>query len=180
MSELAARQLIQQGASSILVTNRTHERAVKLAQEYKGQVIRFEDLYATADQADIIITSTGAPHAIFRREHGQQFMQRRRNRPMFFIDIAVPRDVDSGMNRVEGIFLYDIDDLQSVAASHMADRAREAEEAESIVTREVDRYQQKLQTLNVVPTIVQLQRSVEELRQAELRRMQARLQTAHA
>ncbi len=177
MSELAARQLIQQGASSILVTNRTHDRAVKLAQEYKGQVIRFEDLYATADQADIIITSTGAPHAIFRREHGQQFMQRRKNRPMFFIDIAVPRDVDAGMNRVEGIFLYDIDDLQSVAASHMADRAREAEEAESIVTREVDRYQQKLQTLNVVPTIVQLQRSVEELRQAELRRMQARLQT---
>ena len=177
MSELAARQLIQQGASSILVTNRTHERAVKLAQVYKGQVIRFEDLYATADQADIIITSTGAPHAIFRKEHGQQFMQRRRHRPMFFIDIAVPRDVDPAMNRVEGIFLYDIDDLQSVAASHLADRAREAEQAESIVTREVDRYQQKLQTLNVVPTIVDLQRSVEVLRQAELRRMQARLQS---
>jgi glutamyl-tRNA reductase len=177
MSELAARQLIQQGASSILVTNRTHERAVKLAQVYKGQVIKFEDLYATADQADIIITSTGAPHAIFRKEHGQQFMQRRRNRPMFFIDIAVPRDVDPGMNRVEGVFLYDIDDLQSVAASHLADRAREAEQAESIVTREVDRYQQKLQTLNVVPTIVDLQRSVEDLRQTELRRMQTRLQT---
>jgi glutamyl-tRNA reductase len=177
MSELAARQLIQQGASSILVTNRTHERAVKLAETYHGRVIRYEELYATADQADIIITSTGAPHAIFRREHGQQFMQRRRNRPMFFIDIAVPRDVDPAMGKVEGIFLYDIDDLQSVAASHLADRAREAEQAESIVTREVDRYQQKLQTLNVVPTIVELQRSVEELRQAELRRMQSRLQS---
>ena len=144
---------------------------------FKGRAIQFEDLYATADQADIIITSTGAPHPIFHAEHGHVFMHKRRNRPMFFIDIAVPRDVDPRMNRIEGIFVYDIDDLQSVAASHIAERSREAEHAESIVAGEVSRYHQKLQTLNVVPAIVGLQESAEEIRQAEIRRAHSRLQS---
>ena len=177
MSELAARHLLQQGAGAILVANRTHERARQMAEVFKGRAIQFEDLYATADQADIIITSTGAPHPIFHPEHGHLFMQRRRNRPMFFIDIAVPRDVDPRMNKIEGIFVYDIDDLQSVAASHLAERSREAENAESIVTAEVNRYHQKLQTLNVVPAIVGLQESAEVIRQAELSRAHSRLQS---
>src|SRR5271170_4536659 len=105
MSELAARHLMQQGADSIFVTNRTHDRAVRLAQNFEGHAVRFDDLYATADQADIIITSTGSQEHIFRREHGQQFLHKRRNRPMFFIDIAVPRDIDPEINRVDGVFL---------------------------------------------------------------------------
>jgi len=177
MSELAARHLMQQGAGSILVANRTHDRALRIAESFHGKAILFEDLYSVADQADIIITSTGAPHAIFRPEHGQRFLQRRRNRPMFFIDIAVPRDVDPRMNELEGIFVYDIDDLQSVTASHMAERSREAEHAESIVTAEVERFQQRLQTLDVVPAIVGIQQSAEEIRQAELLRAHSRLQT---
>jgi glutamyl-tRNA reductase len=177
MSELAARHLLAHGATSILVTNRTHDRAVRLAGAFDGRVIRFEDLYATADQADIIITSTGSPHPIFRREHGQLFMQRRRNRPMFFIDIAVPRDVDPAMNRVDGAFLYDIDDLQTVATSNLAYRSREAADAESIVAREVERYHERGLTLDVVPTIVGLQAATEEIRQAELRRAQTKLQS---
>ncbi len=80
-----------------------------------------------------MISSTGAPHPIFRREHGQAFLQRRRNRPMFFIDIAVPRDVDPAMDKLEGIFVYDIDDLQAVAAAHMAERSREAGDAETLI-----------------------------------------------
>ena len=180
MGELAARHLLQQGAGAIFVANRTHERAVRIADTFHGRAIRFEDLHKTADQADIIITSTGAAHPIFRREHGQLFMQKRRNRPMFFIDIAVPRDVDPGMNRIEGIFVYDIDDLQSVAASHLAERTREAENAESIVAGEVERYHEKLQTLNVVPAIVGIQQSAEEIRQMELRRAHARLQSLTA
>ena len=84
------------GCASIFVANRTYERAIGLAQKFNGQAIKFEDLYATCDRADIVITSTGAPHAIFRREHGEQFLARRKNRPMFFIDIAVPRDVSPG------------------------------------------------------------------------------------
>jgi glutamyl-tRNA reductase len=175
MSELAARHLVQQGAGAILVSNRTHERARRMADQFKGRVIPYEQLYEAASEADIVISSTGAPHPIFRREHGQAFMQRRRNRPMFFIDIAVPRDVDPAMGKLEGVFVYDIDDLQAVAAAHMAERSREASDAEALIAGEVERFQQKQRTVNVAPAIVALQRHAEEIRQAELRRIQARL-----
>ena len=122
MCELAARHLLAHGASKIYVANRTYERAVALAEKFNGEAIPFEQLYDTVTQADIVISSTGAPHAIFRKEHGEQFLRRRRNRPMFFIDIAVPRDVDPEMNKLDGIFVYDIDDLQQVVSSHVADR----------------------------------------------------------
>jgi glutamyl-tRNA reductase len=175
MSELAARHLVQQGAGAILVTNRTLERARQLAEPFNGRVIPFEQLYETATEADIVISSTGAPHPIFRREHGQQFMHRRRNRPMFFIDIAVPRDVDPAMNKVEGIFVYDIDDLQAVAASHIAERQTQAGDAEALINAEVDRFHQRRRAVNVAPAIVSLQHQAEEIRQNELRRMHARL-----
>jgi glutamyl-tRNA reductase len=177
MSELAARHLIQQGATSILVANRTQSRAEQIAKEFNGQVIPFDQIYEQADRADIVITSTGAPQKIFGRSHGQHFLHRRRNRPMFFIDIAVPRDVDPGMNEVDGCFVYDIDDLQQVAQANLADRSREAEAAEAIVTREVDKYLQRLQTLNAVPAIQSLQQYAEAIRQAELRRSQSKLAT---
>jgi glutamyl-tRNA reductase len=180
MSELAARHLIQQGASSILVANRTQSRAEKIASTFSSSsvltaVIPFEALYEQADRADIVITSTGAPEKIFGRSHGQHFLQRRRNRPMFFIDIAVPRDVDPRMNEVEGCFVYDIDDLQQVAAANLADRSREAEAAENIVSREVDKYQERLQSRDAVPAIKALQQQAEELRQTELARSQSKL-----
>lgn len=171
MSELAARHLIQRGASHIFVANRTHERAALLAAQFGGHVVRFEDLHSRADLADIVITSTGSPMPIFLPEHGAQFLQRRRNRPMFFIDIAVPRDVDPEMNRVEGVFLYDIDDLQSVADSNRSGRAKQAEQAEAIVAEEVERYQRHLNTLDAVPTIRELQQSMETMRQTELRKL---------
>jgi glutamyl-tRNA reductase len=175
MSELAARHLVQQGAGAILVTNRTLERARRMAETFQGQVIPFDQLYDAASQADIVISSTGAPHPIFRREHGQAFLHRRRNRPMFFIDIAVPRDVDPEMGKLEGIFVYDIDDLQHVAAAHMAERSREATDAEALIAGEVERFQQRLLTVNVAPAIVALQHQAEEIRQAELKRAQPRL-----
>jgi glutamyl-tRNA reductase len=175
MSELAARHLLAHGCGSIFVANRTYDRAVHLADKFHGQAIRFEDLYSTCDRADIVITSTGAPHAIFRREHGEQFLSKRRNRPMFFIDIAVPRDVDPAMNKLDGIFVYDIDDLQQAVASHVSDRRKEAERAEAIVNLEVERFQARLQTLDVVPTIVSLQDHLETIRQAEIDRVRGRL-----
>jgi glutamyl-tRNA reductase len=180
MSELAARHLIQQGASSILVTNRTQSRAEKITADFSSltvhtEAIPFEALYEQADRADIVITSTGAPQKIFGRSHGQHFLHRRRNRPMFFIDIAVPRDVDPRMNEVEGCFVYDIDDLQQVAAANLADRSREAATAESIVSREVDKYQERLQSRDAVPAIKALQQHAEQLRQAELARSQSKL-----
>ena len=175
MSELAARHLVQQGAGAILVSNRTQERARVMAEEFKGRVIPFEKLYEAASEADIVISSTGAPHPIFRREHGQAFMQRRKNRPMFFIDIAVPRDVDPEMGKLEGVFVYDIDDLQAVAAAHMAERSRVASDAETLTAGEVERFQQRQRTVNVAPAIVALQRQAEEIRLTELKRVQARL-----
>jgi len=180
MSELAARHLVQQGAGAILVTNRTLERARRMAESFAGQVIPFEQLYDAASQADIVISSTGAPHPIFRREHGQAFMHRRRNRPMFFIDIAVPRDVDPAMGKLEGIFVYDIDDLQAVAAAHMVERSREATDAEALIATEVERFHQRLLTVNVAPAIVALQQQAEEIRQAEMRRAQTRLASLNA
>jgi glutamyl-tRNA reductase len=176
MSEQAARHLMNQGAGSVLVANRTHERAEQLAQRFGGRAIRFDDLYSSADQADIIITSTGASRPVFRREHAQHFLQQRRGRPMFFIDIAVPRDVDPEVNKLDGIFLYDIDDLQSVAGSHLKERSREAELAEAMILAEVDKYQRRLHALNVAPEIVRLQQSAEQIRLGEMRRLGSRLQ----
>ena len=175
MSELAARHLLAHGAASIFVANRTYDRAVALAKKFNGQAIQFDQLYDTCDRADIVITSTGAPHAIFRPEHGELFLARRRNRPMFFIDIAVPRDVDPGLNKLDGIFVYDIDDLQQAVSAHVADRKKEAERAEAIVRIEVERFQARLQTLDVVPTIVSLQDHLETIRQAEIDRVRGRL-----
>jgi glutamyl-tRNA reductase len=103
------------------------------------------------------------------------FLARRKNRPMFFIDIAVPRDVDPAMNKLDGIFVYDIDDLQQAVATHVADRRKEAERAEAIVATEVDRFQARIQTLDVVPTIVSLQDHLETIRQAEIDRVRGRL-----
>jgi glutamyl-tRNA reductase len=200
MSDLAARHLIQQGATSILVTNRTHERAAQMAAQIANQiatqlasgpvasdtaaiactteVIPFDQIYAQAARADIVLTSTGSEQPIFLRSHGQSFLERRRNRPMFFIDIAVPRDVDPLMNQVEGCFVYDIDDLQHVAAAHLADRGRESAAAESIVTREVELYLERLQSRDAVPAIVALQHSAEALRQSEIERTAAKLAAA--
>ncbi len=192
MSELAARHLIQQGATSILVTNRTQQKAAQIAGQIADQiseqiahspaavactteVIPFERLHEQADRADIVITSTGAEGHIFTRAQGQQLVERRRHRPMFFIDIAVPRDVDPRVNDVEGCFVYDIDDLQQVAASHLADRSRESAAAERIVSNEVEKYQERLQSLDVVPAIVALQQNAEAMRQAELARSAKRL-----
>jgi len=175
MSELAARHLMAHGCESIFVSNRTYDRAVGLAHKFNGQAIRFDDLYEQCDRADIVITSTGSPQAIFRREHGEQFLSRRKNRPMFFIDIAVPRDVSPEMGKLDGIFTYDIDDLQQAVTTHVADRSKEAERAEAIIASEVERFEARQHTLDVVPTIVSLQDHLETIRQAEIDRVRGRL-----
>jgi len=175
MCELSARHLKQQGVGTILVTNRTLERAERMAEPFAGKVIPYDQLYEVASQADIVITSTSAPHHIFGPAHGQKFMQRRRNRPMFFVDLAVPRDVDPAMGKLEGIFVYDIDDLQGVAATHMAERSREAADAETLIAVELERFHVRQRAVNAAPAIVALQRQAEEIRQGEMRRVQVRL-----
>lgn len=175
MSELAARHLLAKGAGPIFVANRTYDRAQSLAEKFGGSAVRFDDLHRQCEQADIVITSTGSPVAIFRREHGELFLSRRRNRPMFFIDIAVPRDVDPEMNKLDGIFVYDIDDLQEAISSHVEGRQQEAQRAERIIEHEVERFQVRVHSLRLTPTIVSLQDQFETIRQAELDRVRGRL-----
>jgi glutamyl-tRNA reductase len=175
MCELAARHLLTHGAGALLVSNRTYDRALHLAGRFNGQAVPFEQLYDSVDRADIVITSTGAPDVLFRKEHGERFLHRRRNRPMFFIDIAVPRDVDSAMNDLDGIFVYDIDDLQAVVGANLGNRAEEAARAEALIEEEVERFVARIQAAAVVPTIVSLQEHLETIRQAEIDRVRGRL-----
>lgn len=189
MSDLAARHLIQQGATTLLVSNRTEARAEKIADALRTPtittgVIPFEQLHSQSHRADIIITSTGlaamGEAQIFDPEQARALVHRRRNRPVFFIDIAVPRDVDPAVNELEGCFVYDIDDLQQVAQENRILRGREARTAESIVELEADRYGERLAQMPATEAIKQLQLSAEALRGAELARTAQRLASLNA
>ena len=170
MGELAAKHLRRNGVSSVLVTNRTFERAVELAKIFEGAAVPFEHIAEHMDHADIVITSTGAPHFIITKPMAEQLIHRRKNKPVFFIDIAVPRDVDPSVNDLDNIFLYDIDDLQQVVDSNMKERLNEATRAEEIVDHEVHAFCMRLNEREVVPTIVQLRDAVEKVRRDEIER----------
>ena len=168
MSELAAKHLTHSGVSRVLVWNRTYHRAVELAEVFKGEAILPEELFKHIEQADIIISSTGSPHFILQREDGERIIHLRKNHPVFIIDIAVPRDVDPEINKVNNIFLYDIDDLRNVVDANLRQRQREAQSAEDIVRQEVESFVQHSQTLDVAPTIVRLREHWESVRLEEL------------
>lgn len=179
MSDLAARHLIQQGATTLLVSNRTESRAERIADSLRNPaittgVIPFQQLHEQSHRADIIITSTGAGQ-IFTPSQARALLSRRRNRPVFFIDIAVPRDVAPEVNSVEGCFVYDIDDLQQVAQGNRAGRSREADAAEQIVAAEVARYTERLAQAPATEAIKQLLADAEATRQAEVARSLSRL-----
>lgn len=175
MAELAARHLIAHGAHKIVFTNRTPDRAAQMAEAFGGEAVPFDRLYETAIHADIVLTSTGAPEPLFRKEHGERMLKERRNRPMFFIDIAVPRNVHPDVNKLDGMFVYDIDALQTVAAGNTAERKKEAARAEEIIEVEVERFASRMMSLRVVPTILSLQEQCETIRQAEIDRIRGRL-----
>ncbi len=170
MGELAAKHLRRAGASSVLVTNRTFERAVELAKVFEGAAVPFEHFTDHMAGADIVITSTGAPHFIIGKNLAEQVIHRRKNKPIFFIDIAVPRDIDPAVNQIDNAFLYDIDDLQQVIDANLQERFKEARRAEQIVDDEVEAFCLKMQTRDVVPTIVQLRESLEKVRRDEIER----------
>ncbi|MBW2057140.1 MAG: glutamyl-tRNA reductase [Deltaproteobacteria bacterium] len=170
MCELAARHLVTRGASRVTVTNRTAERAHQLARMFGGDVLPFDRLTDALRAADIIITSTASPGYLIRYDDMAGIIKARRNRSMFFIDIAVPRDVDPRVNSIENVYLYDIDDLQGVADANMRDRRKEAEKAEEIVEREVARFCQWYRSLETVPTVRLLRDKFESIRQGELKK----------
>jgi glutamyl-tRNA reductase len=168
MCELAAKHFINSGVRGVMVTNRTYERAVKLAEEFAGKAINYEDLFDQLHKADIILSSTGAPHFIIKPKDIEEVIQRRKLKPMFFIDIAVPRDIDPQVNNVENVYLYTVDDLNGVVATNLQQRAEEAKKAEAIVEQEVGQFFKWLSSLEVTPTIVALRSKFEEIRRTEL------------
>ena len=175
MSELAARHLRRSGAPAVFVANRTYEKAVEMAARFEGRAAPFEQIFDFLPLVDIVISSTGAPGFIITRERAQALMGTRKNRPMFLIDIAVPRDIDPEVNRIDNMFLYDIDDLQQVADANKRQREREAERAEAIVEAEVERMIERLKAHDVAPTIVSLQAELDRIRRSEVERHRARL-----
>jgi glutamyl-tRNA reductase len=175
MSELAARHLRRSGAAHIFVTNRTHERAQELAALFQGTPVEYQRFLAMLPEVDILITSSGAPHYILTREEMQRVISARRNKPMFLIDIAVPRNIEPSVNEVDNVFLYDIDDLQEVVNANLRERIKEAERAEELVGQEVERMMARLKVQEVAPTIVSLQEQLEQIRSAELERVRRKL-----
>ncbi len=167
-AELAARHLVQQGVTSVFIANRTSERAERLAQALQAKAIPWEAFPEHLIYTDIVISSTSAPHPIIDPAMVREALRARRSRPMFFIDIAVPRDVDPAVNTLENVFLYDIDDLQNVVQENRRVRQREALAAEELVWREVRHFQQWLTGRDAVPTIVALRQHAEAIRLQEL------------
>jgi glutamyl-tRNA reductase len=175
MSELATRHLRRSGASHIFVTNRTFERASELAAQFHGTPVEYERFSAILPEVDIVITSSGAPHYIIDREMMQRVITSRRNKPMFLIDIAVPRNIEPSVNEIDNVFLYDIDDLQEVVNANLRERLKEAERAEDIVSQEVERMAARLMVQEVAPTILSLQGQLEQIRGAELEKAKRKL-----
>ncbi|NCO65175.1 MAG: glutamyl-tRNA reductase [Candidatus Aquicultor secundus] len=168
MIELTATHLLSNGVSNVIVTNRTYERAESLARKYNGVAVRFNDFVDQMVHADIVISSTGAPHYVVTKDHVSFVMQKRKNKPIFFIDIAVPRDIDPSAAKIYNVFAYDIDDLDSVVQTNLEERKKAATIAEEIVEHEVLSFSSWLATLEVAPTIASLRRMAEEIRQKEL------------
>ncbi len=175
MSELAARHLRRAGAARILVANRTRERAVEMAKLFDGTVVDYDRFLDFLPEVDILIASSGAPHYIVKKQDVRRAVEARRNRPVFLIDIAVPRNIEPAVNELDNVFLYDIDDFQDVVDENLRGRLREAEEAEDIIEEEVRGMVARLKIREVAPTIVSLQQQLEEIRAGELERCQAKL-----
>jgi len=168
MSELSARYLVNQGANSVRVLNRTFEHAAELAAKLGGTPVSFEDRWQHMVEADIVISSTSCPHTILAREEAEAIAAQRNGRPLCLIDIAVPRDIDPGVKNVSGVFLYDIDDLEGVVKHNAGERELAAEDAQKIVLSEVKEFRRKLAAERIVPTIIALRLRLDEICRQEL------------
>jgi len=168
MAELAVDHLIRHKAGTIFVANRTLERGMALARRFKGQAVRLEEITEELKNVDIIISSTGAPGYIITRESVKKSMRARKNRPLFFIDIAVPRDIDPGINRINNSYVYDIDDLKGVIDHNINERQKEAVKGERIVDEAVIAFQGWLMSLDAVPTVVDLRNKFTSIAKKEV------------
>ena len=163
------------GAARVLVANRTYATAQRLAVKFGGEAVEFGSLEATLSQADIVICSTGAREYIVTPEMAERARAARRNRPAFFIDISVPRNVDPAVGKLGNIFVFDVDDLEAVVASNIREREREAERAELIVESEVMQFQQALRNLDIGPAVGALKEKLRRIAREEFERQRGRL-----
>ena len=170
MAELAAKHLMTQGVSSMAVANRTFERAVEVAGLFNARPVSFDEIGAQLLDVDIVVTSTASNEYVINYDQVKTSLRKRRNRPLFFIDIAVPRDVEPKINNLENVYVYDIDDLKGIIELNMAQRQQEAVKADRIVREEAGKFEKWLETLAVVPTIVSLRDKADSIIQAELKK----------
>ncbi len=170
MAELAAEHFLAQGVKQMAVANRTLERAVVLAKRFRADTVPFPHILDALKNTDIVVSSTGSQELILEFQAVKSRMRERRNKPLFFIDIAVPRDIDPEINTIDNVYLYDIDDLQNVINRNQAERERAAERADHIIREETIKFQDWLTTLDVVPAIVALRNKAELIRQNELQK----------
>lgn len=175
MSELTAKHLLANGVSDVIITNRSYDKAVDMAKVFCGRAVEFDHLVDEMAGADIVISSTGAPNYVIDKEDMKAVMAKRRHRPIFLIDIAVPRDIDPETNDVDNVYLYDIDDLQSVVESNLAERSREAKGAEKIIKVEIQDFLTWQSALEVVPTISELRQKAERIRQGEIEKIASKM-----
>lgn len=175
MAELAATHLMGHGVSSIRVANRTFQVALEKAESFNGTPVSFEEIGPQLLEVDIVVTSTASTEPVIKYEQVKGCLRKRRNRPLFFIDIAVPRDVEPRVNELENVYVYDIDDLKGIVEDNLAHRKDEAVKAERIVQEEVLKFERWLKGLEVVPTIVSLREKTEDIRQAEIKKSRSAL-----
>ncbi|MCA9482313.1 MAG: glutamyl-tRNA reductase [Nitrospina sp.] len=175
MAELAAKHLISYGAKTVYITSRTYERAANLAKTLNGCALDFQNFREELHKADIIISSTAAPKFIIEKAMVEEAIHQRRNKPMFFIDIAVPRDIEPEVNDLENVYLYDIDDLQGVVNANIKEREREAEVAVEIIQAEVEKFNSWVVSLDAVPTIVEIRKRAEAAAMEEAEKTLKRL-----
>ena len=177
MAELSARHLINAGVSKVLIANRTEESAERLAKEFGGEAVNFEKLADYLPNADIVVCSTGAGDYVVTANMAREALTRRRNRPAFFIDISVPRNLDPAIGELPNAFIFDIDDLESVVSSNIREREREAERAELIVDSEVMQFHQSLRVLEIGPSIGAMRKTFHDIARSEMSRQRNRLGT---
>jgi glutamyl-tRNA reductase len=175
MAELAARHLMNNGVRDVMVVNRTYDRGCELAREFNGRPVQFEDFLSELVHADIIICSTGAPAYILHKDQMHKVMKDRRHRPVFIIDISVPRNIDPEINKLDNVYLYDVDDLQEVVDTNIHGRRVEAEKAEKIIDEEVEKFLRWMSSLDSVPTIIALRQKADEIKSEEIGKLRSRI-----
>jgi len=175
MAELAAKHMMNNGVKNIVIANRTYETGCNLAKEFNGRAIKFDEYLDELAHMDILICSTGAQKYVLMKDQMQKVMKERKNRPVFLIDISVPRNIDPEINDLDNVYLYDVDDLKGVVDTNILERQKEAKKAEEIIEEEIETFQRWLSSLDSVPVVIALREKAEAIKKEEVEKLLNRL-----